>query len=37
MTIAHELNHVRGFMDTGVFTDEQTAEGAAEMAGGYYR
>ena len=37
MTIAHELNHVRGFLRSGAFTDENTAEAAAQLAGKFFR
>ena len=33
-TIAHELNHVRGFLKRGRMTPEGVAETAAQLAGG---
>jgi hypothetical protein len=37
MTIAHELNHARGFFGPGLITSEGTAETAAELAGKFFR
>jgi len=36
-TIAHELNHVRGILRTGLATDEAAAEAAARAAGQFSR
>jgi RHS repeat-associated protein len=36
-TIAHELNHVRGYLKTGSMSSEASAEGAAEALSGHMR
>jgi hypothetical protein len=36
-TIAHELNHVRGFLQTGATSTEGSAEAAAEAAAPFVR
>jgi hypothetical protein len=36
-TVAHELNHVRGWLKTGTFSPEASAEGAAEAARPFVR
>lgn len=36
-TVAHELNHIRGVLRSGLVTDESRAEAAARAAGRYFR
>jgi hypothetical protein len=36
-TIAHELNHIRGYLANGIASSEETAEAAAQLALKYFR
>ena len=36
-TIAHEINHIRGILKTGILSEESAAENAAEKAREFFR